>query len=154
MKLRDWADRLIWATVLISVIRYAAAFAASDVGADYWNMEHYPDIPAFHYRNWDGDFGYRGRGITLQWLEPSISQSWNPLDITVQGSDRLCVHPSSFRSFYSGALYHEQTFPRERFGCSGWKEQRLVMDMEFDGKSYSLCPNCWSFRWKQDGKFH
>jgi len=32
MKLKDWADRLIWATVLISVIRYAAAFAASDVG--------------------------------------------------------------------------------------------------------------------------
>lgn len=32
MKLKDWADRLIWATVLISVVRYAAAFAASDVG--------------------------------------------------------------------------------------------------------------------------
>jgi len=32
MKLKDWADRLIWATVLISIIRYAAAFAASDVG--------------------------------------------------------------------------------------------------------------------------
>ena len=32
MKLKDWADRLIYATVLISVVRYAAAFAASDVG--------------------------------------------------------------------------------------------------------------------------
>jgi len=32
MKLKDWADRLIWATVLISVVRYAAAFVASDVG--------------------------------------------------------------------------------------------------------------------------
>jgi hypothetical protein len=32
MKLKDWADRLIWATVLISIVRYAAAFAASDVG--------------------------------------------------------------------------------------------------------------------------
>lgn len=32
MKLKDWAERLIWATVLISVVRYAAAFAASDVG--------------------------------------------------------------------------------------------------------------------------
>jgi len=32
MKLKDWSDRLIWATVLISVVRYAAAFAASDVG--------------------------------------------------------------------------------------------------------------------------
>jgi hypothetical protein len=32
MKLKDWADRLIWATVLISVVRYAAAFAASDIG--------------------------------------------------------------------------------------------------------------------------
>ena len=32
MKLKEWADRLIWATVLISVVRYAAAFAASDVG--------------------------------------------------------------------------------------------------------------------------
>ena len=32
MKLKDWSDRLIWATVLISIVRYAAAFAASDVG--------------------------------------------------------------------------------------------------------------------------
>ena len=32
MKLKDWSERLIWATVLISVVRYAAAFAASDVG--------------------------------------------------------------------------------------------------------------------------
>lgn len=32
MRLKEWADRLIWATVLISVVRYAAAFAASDVG--------------------------------------------------------------------------------------------------------------------------
>lgn len=32
MKIKDWSDRLIWATVLISVVRYAAAFAASDVG--------------------------------------------------------------------------------------------------------------------------
>lgn len=32
MKLRDWADRLIYATILISVVRFAAAFAASDVG--------------------------------------------------------------------------------------------------------------------------
>lgn len=32
MKLKDWSDRLIWATLLVSVIRYAAAFAASDVG--------------------------------------------------------------------------------------------------------------------------
>lgn len=32
MKLKDWSERLIWATVLISIVRYAAAFAASDVG--------------------------------------------------------------------------------------------------------------------------
>lgn len=32
MKLNHWADRLIWATILISVVRYAAAFAASDLG--------------------------------------------------------------------------------------------------------------------------
>lgn len=32
MKLKDWADRLIWATVLIAVVRYAGAFAASDLG--------------------------------------------------------------------------------------------------------------------------
>jgi hypothetical protein len=32
MKLKDWSDRLIWATILISVVRYAAAFAASDIG--------------------------------------------------------------------------------------------------------------------------
>jgi hypothetical protein len=32
MKLKDWADKLILATILISVVRYAAAFAASDVG--------------------------------------------------------------------------------------------------------------------------
>ena len=32
MKLKDWSERLIWATILISVVRYAAAFAASDVG--------------------------------------------------------------------------------------------------------------------------
>lgn len=32
MKLKDWSNRLIWATILISVVRYAAAFAASDVG--------------------------------------------------------------------------------------------------------------------------
>lgn len=32
MKLRDWVDRLIWATILITVVRYSAAFAASDLG--------------------------------------------------------------------------------------------------------------------------
>ena len=32
MNLKNWASRLIWATSLISVVRYAAAFAASDVG--------------------------------------------------------------------------------------------------------------------------
>lgn len=32
MKLKEWSDKLIWATVFISVVRYAAAFAASDVG--------------------------------------------------------------------------------------------------------------------------
>ena len=32
MKLKDWSERLIWATVVISVVRYAATFAASDVG--------------------------------------------------------------------------------------------------------------------------
>jgi hypothetical protein len=32
MKLKDWSERLIWATILISIVRYAAAFAASDVG--------------------------------------------------------------------------------------------------------------------------
>lgn len=32
MNIKDWSGRLIWATVLISVVRYAAAFAASDVG--------------------------------------------------------------------------------------------------------------------------
>ena len=32
MKLKDWVDRLIWATVLVTVVRYSAAFMASDVG--------------------------------------------------------------------------------------------------------------------------
>jgi len=32
MNLKNWSSRLIWATILISVVRYAAAFAASDVG--------------------------------------------------------------------------------------------------------------------------
>lgn len=32
MNLKNWSERLIWATILISVVRYAAAFAASDVG--------------------------------------------------------------------------------------------------------------------------
>lgn len=32
MKLKEWSDKLIWATIFISVVRYAAAFAASDVG--------------------------------------------------------------------------------------------------------------------------
>lgn len=32
MKLKDWVDRLIWATILVTVVRYSAAFMASDVG--------------------------------------------------------------------------------------------------------------------------
>lgn len=32
MKLKDWADKLIWATILVSVVRYSAAFMASDLG--------------------------------------------------------------------------------------------------------------------------
>lgn len=32
MKIRDWSGRLVWATILVGVVRYAAAFAASDVG--------------------------------------------------------------------------------------------------------------------------
>src|SRR3990170_2267411 len=32
MKIKDWSGRLIWATILVGVVRYAAAFAASDVG--------------------------------------------------------------------------------------------------------------------------
>jgi len=32
MKLKDWADKLIWATILVAVVRYSAAFMASDVG--------------------------------------------------------------------------------------------------------------------------
>lgn len=32
MKLKDWSNRLLYATMLISIVRYAAAFAASDVG--------------------------------------------------------------------------------------------------------------------------
>lgn len=32
MRLKDWSNRLIWATILVTVVRYMAAFAASDVG--------------------------------------------------------------------------------------------------------------------------
>lgn len=32
MNLKDWSERLVWATILVGVVRYAAAFAASDVG--------------------------------------------------------------------------------------------------------------------------
>lgn len=32
MKLKEWSNRLIWATILVTVVRYMAAFAASDVG--------------------------------------------------------------------------------------------------------------------------
>lgn len=32
MKIKDWSGRLVWATILVGVVRYAAAFAASDVG--------------------------------------------------------------------------------------------------------------------------
>lgn len=32
MKLKDWSERLIWATILIAVVRYMGAFAASDLG--------------------------------------------------------------------------------------------------------------------------
>jgi hypothetical protein len=32
MKIKDWSERLVWATILVGVVRYAAAFAASDVG--------------------------------------------------------------------------------------------------------------------------
>ena len=32
MKIKDWSERLVWATIAIGVVRYAAAFAASDVG--------------------------------------------------------------------------------------------------------------------------
>lgn len=39
MNLKLWSDRLIWATLLVSVVRYAAAFAASDVGmiTGFWS---------------------------------------------------------------------------------------------------------------------
>lgn len=32
MNIKNWSGRLIWATILVGVVRYAAAFAASDVG--------------------------------------------------------------------------------------------------------------------------
>ena len=32
MKLKDWVDKLIWATILVTVVRYSAAFMASDMG--------------------------------------------------------------------------------------------------------------------------
>lgn len=32
MEIKVWSTRLVWATMLIGVVRYAAAFAASDVG--------------------------------------------------------------------------------------------------------------------------
>lgn len=32
MELKQWSNRLIWATILIAVVRYAGAFAASDSG--------------------------------------------------------------------------------------------------------------------------
>lgn len=32
MNLKDWAGKLIWATILVTVVRYSAAFAASDTG--------------------------------------------------------------------------------------------------------------------------
>ena len=32
MNLKDWVSRLVWATVLVTVVRYSAAFMASDVG--------------------------------------------------------------------------------------------------------------------------
>lgn len=32
MEIKIWSNRLVWATMLIGVVRYAAAFAASDVG--------------------------------------------------------------------------------------------------------------------------
>lgn len=32
MRLKDWSGRLIWATILVTVVRYMAAFAASDIG--------------------------------------------------------------------------------------------------------------------------
>ena len=32
MRIRDWSERIVWATILVGVVRYAAAFAASDIG--------------------------------------------------------------------------------------------------------------------------
>lgn len=32
MRVKDWSNRLVWATILVGVVRYSAAFAASDVG--------------------------------------------------------------------------------------------------------------------------
>lgn len=32
MDIKKWSERLVWATLLVGVVRYAAAFAASDVG--------------------------------------------------------------------------------------------------------------------------
>lgn len=32
MKIKDWSGRIIWATILIMVVRYAGAFMVSDVG--------------------------------------------------------------------------------------------------------------------------
>lgn len=32
MRLKDWVDKLIWATIFVTVVRYSAAFMASDMG--------------------------------------------------------------------------------------------------------------------------
>ena len=32
MKIKDWAGRLIWATMLVTIVRYMGAFAAADIG--------------------------------------------------------------------------------------------------------------------------
>lgn len=32
MRIKDWSERLIWATMLVGIVRFAATFAASDAG--------------------------------------------------------------------------------------------------------------------------
>ena len=72
----DYSTILIWAALLVTVIRYAGAFLASDMGIiTGWlsDVMHYGDDS---YRTWHGLLGRARAGLYFRGLENEATGNW------------------------------------------------------------------------------
>ena len=154
MKLKDWSERLIWATILISVVRYAAAFAASDVGMISGNWSKILTVFLAFTGVGMGILDTVGGGLLFNgWSKvfPKTGTHW---------SLRFKVLTVCVFTLLASGLYILVPFTMSRLS-----QESILTALGGMGSVWAwmwslmvnLIPirsNCWSFRWKQDGKFH